>query len=39
MQAKIIQSRHWDLNETIRKTNDQQLLLNMVLPPQELDPS
>ncbi|MDH3924321.1 MAG: hypothetical protein OET41_06900 [Xanthomonadales bacterium] len=30
MQAKIIQSRHWDLNETIRQTNDQQLLLNMV---------
>ena len=29
-QAKIIQSRHWDLNETIRQTNDQQLLLNMV---------
>ena len=30
MQAKIIQSRHWDLNETIRQTKDQQLLLNMV---------
>jgi len=30
MQAEIIQSRHWDLNETIRQTNDQQLLLNMV---------
>jgi len=28
--AKVIQSRHWDLNETIRQTNDQQLLLNMV---------
>jgi len=30
MQAKIIQSRHWDLNETIRQTKEQQLLLNMV---------
>jgi hypothetical protein len=30
MQAEIIQSRHWDLNETIRQTKDQQLLLNMV---------
>ena len=30
MQTEIIQSRHWDLNETIRETKEQQLLLNMV---------
>ena len=30
LQADIIQSRHWDLNETIRETNNEQLLLNLV---------
>jgi hypothetical protein len=30
MQAGIIQSRHWDLNETIRETTNEQLLLNLV---------
>ena len=30
MQAEIIQSRHWDLNETIRETSNEQLLLNLV---------
>ena len=30
MQAEIIQSRHWDLNETIRETTNEQLLLNIV---------
>ena len=30
MQAEIIQGRHWDLNETIRETKDEQLLLNLV---------
>ena len=30
MQAGIIQSRHWDLNETIRETSNEQLLLNLV---------
>ena len=30
MQAEIIQSRHWDLNETIRETSTEQLLLNLV---------
>jgi hypothetical protein len=30
MQTKIIQARHWDLNETIRQAKDEQLLLNMV---------
>ena len=30
MQAKIIQERHWDLNETIPETADEQLLLNLV---------
>ena len=30
MQAKIIQSRHWELNDTIRQTKNEQLLLNMV---------
>ncbi|MDH3982467.1 MAG: hypothetical protein OES84_06130, partial [Kiritimatiellaceae bacterium] len=30
MQSQIIQSRHWDLNETIRQTKDEQLLLNIV---------
>ena len=29
-QAEIIQSRHWDLNETIRETSNEQLLLNLV---------
>ena len=30
MQAEIIQQRHWDLNETIRETSNEQLLLNLV---------
>ena len=30
MQAKVIQARHWDLNETIRETSNEQLLLNLV---------
>ena len=30
MQSKIIQSRHWELNDTIRQTRNEQLLLNMV---------
>ena len=30
MQSEIIQSRHWDLNETIRETSNEQLLLNLV---------
>ena len=30
MPAERIKSKHWDLNETIRQTNDEQLLLNMV---------
>ena len=30
LQSKIIQKRHWDLNETIRQTTDEQLLLNLV---------
>ena len=30
MQADIIQARHWDLNETIRETTHEQLLLNLV---------
>jgi hypothetical protein len=30
MQAEIIQKRHWDLNETIRETSNEQLLLNLV---------
>lgn len=30
MQAEIIQERHWDLNETIRETANEQLLLNLV---------
>jgi len=30
MQAEVIQGRHWDLNETIRETKDEQLLLNLV---------
>jgi len=30
MQAKIIKARHWDLNETIRETGNEQLLLNLV---------
>ena len=30
LQAEIIQARHWDLNETIRDTTDEQLLLNLV---------
>jgi hypothetical protein len=30
MQAEIIQERHWDLNEKIRNTNYEQLLLNLV---------
>ena len=30
LQARIIQSRHWDLNETIRDTTNEQLLLNLV---------
>lgn len=30
MQPEIIQSRHWDLNETIRATSNEQLLLNLV---------
>ena len=30
MQAKIIQSRHWELNDTIRQTKNEQFLLNMV---------
>ena len=30
LQAGIIQSRHWDLNETIRDTTNEQLLLNLV---------
>ena len=30
MQSEIIQSRHWDLNETIQETENEQLLLNLV---------
>ena len=30
MQADVIQSRHWDLNEAIRETSNEQLLLNLV---------
>lgn len=30
LQAQIIQSRHWDLNKTIRDTTNEQLLLNIV---------
>ena len=30
LQAKIIQSRHWDLNATILETKNEQLLLNLV---------
>lgn len=30
LQADIIQARHWDLNETIRETKNEQLLLNLV---------
>lgn len=30
LQSKIIQKRHWDLNETIRVTANEQLLLNLV---------
>jgi len=30
MQSEIIQSRYWDLNETIRETANEQLLLNLV---------
>lgn len=29
-QAEVIQKRHWDLNDTIRETNQEQLLLNLV---------
>jgi hypothetical protein len=29
LQAKIMQARHWDLNETIRDTHSEQLLLNL----------
>lgn len=30
LQSEIIQKRHWDLNETIRETDNEQLLLNLV---------
>jgi len=30
LQTEIIQARHWDLNEKIRETNNEQLLLNLV---------
>jgi len=30
MQSEIIKARHWDLNETIRETGNEQLLLNLV---------
>lgn len=30
LQAEIIQARHWDLNEAIRETKNEQLLLNLV---------
>ena len=30
MHTGIIQSRHWDLNEAIRETTNEQLLLNLV---------
>ena len=30
LQPEIIQKRHWDLNETIRETTNEQLLLNLV---------
>jgi hypothetical protein len=29
-QTKIIQHRHWELNDTIRETHNEQLLLNIV---------
>ena len=30
VQTKIIQHRHWELNDTIRKTHIEQVLLNIV---------
>ena len=30
IQSKIIEARHWELNDTIRTTTDEQLLLNIV---------
>jgi hypothetical protein len=30
IQPKIIEARHWELNDTIRTTTDEQLLLNIV---------
>jgi len=30
LQTKIIQHRHWELNDTIRETDNEQLLLNIV---------